>query len=166
MKAGFLYTEVENSVSETCLYFTGQYLRWNSFSPQKQKINLIVTLVHRAFIIFSKSKLDPKLGKIRSILLENGYTEHAINSAFKRKLQQLNSNPVHTVEKCPVYLHIPWIGNVSMKFEKQITSAVKRCFFSVKPRVIFTTRQLLSAMSFTSLCAIAIVGKLVARLNA
>ena len=32
-----------------------------------------------------------------------------------------------------------------MKFEKQITSAVKRCFFSVEPRVVFTTRQLLPA---------------------
>ena len=68
--------------------FTGQYLRWNSFSPQKRKINLIGTLVHRAFIICSKSKLDPELDEIRSILLENGYPEHAINSAFKRKLQQ------------------------------------------------------------------------------
>ena len=29
---------------------------------------------------------------------------------------------------------------------KQITSAVKRCFFSVKPRVIFHTRQLLPAI--------------------
>ena len=96
-------------------------------------------------MICSKSKLDPELGKIYSILLENVYPEHAINSAFKRKLQQLNSNPVYTLEKCPVYLHIPWIGNVSMKFEKQITSAVKRCFFSVEPRVIFTTRQLLPA---------------------
>ena len=36
-------------------------------------------------------------------------------------------------------------GNVSMKFEKHITSAVKRCFFSVEPRVIFNTRQLLPA---------------------
>ena len=87
--------------------FTGQYLRWNSFSPQKQKINLIDTLVHRAFMICSKSKLDPELGKIHSILLKNGYPKHAINSAFKQKLQQLNSNPVHTMEKCPVYLHIP-----------------------------------------------------------
>ena len=69
-------------------------------------------------MICFKSKLDPELGKICSILLENGYPEHAINSAFKRKLQQLNSNLVHTVEKCPVYLHMPWIGNVSMKFEK------------------------------------------------
>ena len=63
--------------------FTGQYLRWNSFSPQKRKINLIGTLVHRAFMICSKSKLDPELGKIHSILLKNSYLEHAINSAFK-----------------------------------------------------------------------------------
>ena len=96
-------------------------------------------------MICSKSKLNPELGKIHSILLENGYPEHAINSAFKRKLQQLDSNPVHTVENSPVYLYIPWIGNVSMKFEKQITSAVKRCFFSVEPCVIFNTRQLLPA---------------------
>ena len=97
-------------------------------------------------MICSKSKLDLELGKIRSILLENGYPEHPINSAFKRKLQLLNSNPVHAVKKCLVYLHIPWIGNVSMKFEKQITSAVKRCFFFVKLRVIFNTRQHLPAI--------------------
>ena len=33
-----------------------------------------------------------------------------------------------------------------MKFEKQITSAVKRCFSSVEPRVIFNTQQLLPAI--------------------
>ena len=125
--------------------FTGQYLHWNSFSPQKQEINLIGTLVHKAFMICSKSKLDSELGQIHSILLENGYLEHAINLAFKQKLQQLNSNPVHTVKKCPVYLCIPWIGNVSMKFKKQITSAVKHCFFSIKPHVIFNTQLLLPA---------------------
>ena len=39
------------------LTFIGQYLRWNTFSPQRWKINLIGALVHRAFIICSKSKL-------------------------------------------------------------------------------------------------------------
>ena len=142
----FLDVLVERRDSEfsTSVYrkptFTGQYLRWNSFSPHKQKINLIGTLVHRAFVICSKGKLDPELDKILSILLEN-----LIKSTIKRKLQQLNLNPVHTVKKCPVYLHFPWIGNVSMKFDKQITSAVKRCFFSVEPRVVFTTRQFLPA---------------------
>jgi len=94
-------------------------------------------------MICSKGKLDPELDKIRSILLKNGYPVHSINSTLKRKLQQLNSNPVHTVKKCPVYLHVPWIRNVSTKFEKQITTARKRCFFSVEPRVVLTTRQLL-----------------------
>ena len=96
-------------------------------------------------MICSKRKLNPELDKILSILLENGYPENLVKSTIKRKLQQLNLNPVHTVKKSPVYLHIPWIENVSMKFEKQITSAVKRCFFSVEPRVVFTIRQLLPA---------------------
>ena len=74
----FLDVLVERHDSEflTSVYrkptFTGQYLRWNSFSPQKRKINLIGTHVHRAFMICSKSKLDQELGKIHSILLENG----------------------------------------------------------------------------------------------
>ena len=33
-----------------------------------------------------------------------------------------------------------------MKFEKQITSAVRHCFFSVEPHIIFNTQQLLPAI--------------------
>ena len=65
--------------------FTGQYLRWNSSSPQKRKINLIGTLVHRAFMICSKSKLDPEVGKICSILLENGYPDTCNQFGFQTK---------------------------------------------------------------------------------
>jgi len=58
----FLDVLVERRDSEfsTSVYkkptFTGQYLGWNSFSPHKRKINLIGTLVHRAFMICSKGK--------------------------------------------------------------------------------------------------------------
>jgi len=68
--------------------FTGQYLRWNSFRPHKRKIILIGTLVHRAFMICSKGKLDPKVDKIL-ILLENVYPENLIKSTIKRKLNNL-----------------------------------------------------------------------------
>jgi len=90
----FLDVLVERLGSEfsTSVYrkptFTGQYLRWNSFRSHKRKINLIGTLVHRAFMICSKDKLDPEHDKIYSTLLENGYPEHLINSTIKRKLQQ------------------------------------------------------------------------------
>ena len=73
--------------------------------------------------------------------------------------------------KCLVYLHLPWLGTVSTKFEKQITSSVRRCYFAVEPRVVFTTRQLfpvtkkkiyfllfIVASLFTIICATAIVG--------
>ena len=53
--------------------FTGQYFRWDSFGPTKRKTNLIETLVHRALMIGSKSKLQHELKNINSILQNNGY---------------------------------------------------------------------------------------------
>ena len=43
--------------------FTGQYIGWNSFCPKQREVNLVKTLVHRAFMICSKSKLHAELEK-------------------------------------------------------------------------------------------------------
>ena len=48
-------------------------------------------------------------------------------------------------KKCPVYLHLPWLENVSTKFAKQINADIQRCYFAVETGVVFTTRPLLSA---------------------
>ena len=48
-------------------------------------------------------------------------------------------------KKCPVNLHLPWVGNVSMKYKMQIKTAAERCYFAVEPRIVYTTRQLLPA---------------------
>ena len=59
----FLDELVEKSSSKfiTSIYrkpiFTGQYICWNSFSPQKLKTNLILTLTHRALTISSPEQL-------------------------------------------------------------------------------------------------------------
>ena len=47
-------------------------------------------------------------------------------------------------EKCPAYLCLRWLGSVSTRFEKQVKSAVKQCFSTVKPRVAYSTNELLS----------------------
>ena len=60
--------------------FTGQYLRWESFSPLKRKISLMSTLVHRAIIIYSKRPLKKEIERIKKILMDNGYPENAINT--------------------------------------------------------------------------------------
>ena len=66
--------------------FTGQYIRWNSFSPRTRKISLIKTLVHRALMICSKTKLGPELDKIKQLLIDNGYSADVLLSCINQKL--------------------------------------------------------------------------------
>ena len=123
--------------------FTGQYIRWNPFSPKTRKISLIKTLVHRALMICSKNKLGSELDKIKQLLIENGYPADVLLSCINQKLANFAEEKTFGPEKCPVYLKLPWIGNVSSKFENQINKAITSCFYAVKPRVVYSTRVML-----------------------
>ena len=116
--------------------FTGQYIRWNSFCPMKRKTNLISTLVHRALVIRSKSTLQNELSNIRSILINNGYPEVVISTVITKKINQFHRPTQLGPKKCPVYLLLPWLGNVSMRSEMQIKTAVKSCYFAVEPCIV------------------------------
>ena len=111
----------------------------------KRKINLVVTLVYRALFICSSSTLQAELDKIRFILVVNGYLNHIILSTISKTIQQFNQSSQHGPKKCRVYLHLPWLETISTKFEKQITTAIQRCYFAVETRVAFTIRPLLPA---------------------
>ena len=116
---------------------------FGSKRPKSRKNNLIGALVHRALEICSPSKLPQEIDFIRSILYSNGYPENVINSRIKRKIEQFKLPPKEGPEQCPVYLKLPWIGNISTKFENQCKTAVSSCFGAVKLRVAFSTRKML-----------------------
>ena len=122
--------------------FTLQYIRWDSFGPSKRRKNLISTLVHRALRICSKSKLQQELENIRVILRDNGYLESIIDRGISNKLAGFQSPPKFGLNKCPVYLKLTWIGNISLKFENKIKSSVKHCFRAVERRALFPTRKI------------------------
>ena len=61
------------------------------------------------------------------------------------KMKQFQALPKVEPEKCPIYLHLPWLSSVSTRFEKQVKSAVKHCFSAVGRRVVYSTNELLSA---------------------
>ena len=126
--------------------FTGQYFCWDSFEPTKRKTNLIETLVHRALMICSKSKLQHELENISSILRSNGYPESMIQITMSKKIALFNRKPKEGPQKCPVYLKLPWIGKISLNFEKQTKIAINQCYQTVEPRIIFTTRKILPAI--------------------
>ena len=41
---------------------------------------------------------------------------------------------------------MPWIGNISLKFKKQVKSDLQNCFRAVDPLVIFQTRKILPSI--------------------
>ena len=80
---------------ETSVYrkptFTGQYLRWEFFSPLKRKISLISSSVHRALIICTKRRLNGEIERIKKILLDNGYPKNVINAQIAKKIAQFST---------------------------------------------------------------------------
>ena len=83
--------------------------------------------------------LQQELENIKVILRDNGYPESIIDRGISNKLDRFESFPKFGPKKCPVYLKLPWIGDISLKFENKIKSSVKHCFRAVKPRILFST---------------------------
>ena len=105
--------------------------------------NLISTLVHCVLSICSKSMLQQELENIRVILCDNDYPESMVGREIFNKLVRFQFPPNFSPNKCIVYLKLPWIGNISLKFENKIkSSSVKHCFRAAKPRVLFSTRKI------------------------
>ena len=94
-------------------------------------------------MICSKTKLDSELDTTKQLLIDNGYPEDVLVSCIKEKLANNSSGKRFGREKCPVYLKLPWIRNVSSKFENQINKAITSCFYAVKPRAVYNTRVML-----------------------
>ena len=143
----------------------------------KRKTNLISTLVHRALVICSKSTLENELSNTRSILINNSYSETIINTVMTKKVNQFRRPTQFGPKKCPVYLHLPWLGNVSLKYEmklKQPSNAVTLQLnhalstppddFCLQPKRMYYP-LFIKATLFNNFCATAIVGTWVVHLT-
>ena len=116
-------------------------------------------------------KLQAELEKIRSILVANGYANHIITSTFSKKVRQFNQSSQHGPKKCPIYLHLSWLGNVSTKFGKAnyyshsalFTLLLKHVLF-LQPGLSFPQPRRMYYLPITTimlsinLCAAAVVG--------
>ena len=65
---------------------------------------------------------------------------------MSKKFALFNCKPKGGPQKCPVYLKLPWIGKISLNFEKQTKIAINRCYQAAEHRIIFTTRKILPAV--------------------
>ena len=101
----------------------------------------------------SDCKLQVELRKKFLILLVNGYLDHVIEKPIVSKLKTFTSPTSHTMKKCLVYLHLPWLKTPSVGLETKIKATAEKCFFALDQRVIFTSRPLLPAIKKDMLSA-------------
>ena len=110
----------ETSAFLTTVYrkptFTGLYIRWDSFCPKNRKVNLIKTLTHRALMIFSESKLDDEVEFITGTFCNNGFPEDIVRSVIRDKISDFSKIKLDSIQRWPVYLRFPWLGDISDRF--------------------------------------------------
>ena len=87
--------------------------------------------------------LADKISNIKKIFLDNGFPEHVVNVCISNKITSMLVEPNFGPRKCPIYVRLPWKGQISLQFDRQIKSAVSGCFRAADLRVIHCTKPLL-----------------------
>ena len=118
--------------------FTGLYVQWESFSPKRQKVALNQSLTTRAKRICSTSLLRDELDFLRNIFIYNGYPHNIIDRQMELTLRDRFAfiGP----KRCPIYLKLPWLGDISTRFESHISNLVSNAFPALRLFCCFSSR--------------------------
>ena len=94
-------------------------------------------------MICTKRRLNGEIERIKKILLDYGYPKNVINTQITKKITQFSTLKQFDLEKCPLYLRVPWISKASINLEKEVKTAVESCYGSVSTSLIFTSKRML-----------------------
>ena len=85
--------------------------------------------------------LEKDLVNLKSTFLSNSCPERLLDKLFD---YNKNNKKFIGPEKCPVYLKLLWVGDISeIFFEKALKNATEKTFFSTKLYCIFSIRTIL-----------------------
>ena len=94
-------------------------------------------------MICSESKLLGEVGFIIETLCNNGFPEEIFWSVIVDKIAYFHKTRVASAQRCPVYLRLPWLGEIRDWFADQISACIRRCYFASNLRVVYRTRTVL-----------------------
>ena len=121
-------------------------------------------------MICIKRRLNGEIGRIKKIVLNNGYPKNVINAQIAKKIAQFSTLMRFGSEKCSVYLRVPWISEPFTNLEKEVKTTVESCYGSVSTRLVFTSERMLpvarknvpsttqKSLSYMNISATVIVG--------
>ena len=149
----FLNTEIQlgDNAFESWVYrkktHTGVLLNFSAVVPDIWKTGLIMCLLNQAKIISSSDTyFKNEVSKLKEMFFLNGYPRSFFDRAFLKFLDKQSSDCTPTVEEDlevikKVNLTIPYIGEPSKKFAKQMTHLFKNTY-NVKLQPVFTTTKI------------------------
>ena len=143
--------EKHNGSFQTSVYrkptFTGLTTKFTSAIPVQYKINLICTLVTRAYNICSNFfYIHKELEFLKKTLGLNEFTKTFIDKCICKQLNKIFQAPkpqVSTASKAVVYFPIQYIGKNSFNIRKNITMLMRDFYPQIDVRVIFKTTNTL-----------------------
>ena len=121
--------------------FTGLTLNFSSFVPFLYKINLIKTLISRAYKLSSSYiNFHKEIEKITSILSNNGFKTCIINKNLKEFINKLyyeKEKLIKKPEKQKIYIKVPFHGEESFRLRKNLKDLIKNYFPQITLNIIF-----------------------------
>ena len=136
----------ENGKLKTSVYrkpcFTGLATNFSSFTPFIYKMNLISTLLFRAWKICSSPLIfKSEIEFIKNYLTQNNYPikliENSIDRFLKRHQNPPNPTPRNEGKEPPIFIKFNFFGKQSIIIKKEISKIMKRCFPSSNYKFIF-----------------------------
>ena len=125
---------------------TGVLLHFSAIVPGSWKTGLVMCLLHQARTICSSDfYFQREVSKLKEMFYLNGYPKSFFDRAFQKFLNKENDDVVPTVDEntediITVNLNIPYLGEASNKFAKQMTSLFKSTF-NIKLLPVFTSTK-------------------------
>ena len=123
----------EESCMTTTVYrkstHSGVYAHFTSFAPFSLKLQLIRSLLHRAYEICSSYELlHAEFERIRVMMMNNGYNCDYIYSVISRFLMRKNSvySPRFGPKPKQIYIRLPFLKDATYKLEKCINSCLSQ----------------------------------------
>ena len=128
------YIKIDGSDFTSCIYrkktHTGIFMNFTAMAPNKWKHGLILCLLNTAKTVCSSKKFfNDEVSKLRGFFIENAYPISFFEKALKTFLNKQQQGSIkNTDEKPDVIISIPFIGEASIKFGKQIVSLIKNSY--------------------------------------
>ena len=83
---------------------------------------------------------------IKSTLINNRYPEVLISACFRHKIAGFRADKKIGTQKCLDYRKLSYIDNVSLRFEIQINTAIKKCSTTLSHRLVFSCKKILPSI--------------------